>query len=883
MEKTFVRTVEPAVKASIQDLLKKGQRELRKKLISHVSIQETLDTLIRNVEEIEPDMLGSVLLLDGENRALIHCSAPSLPQEYCEAINGIKIGPAVGSCGTAAHTGECVIVEDIETHPYWEPFKAYALKHGLRACWSQPILSADDKILGTFALYYKQVRTPSQAEKELLEAAAELASIAIEWKQLEDELSQSTKSLAYQTDLIKTITNNATSALFMMDTKGHCTFMNTAAERMTGYTLDEIANKPLHNCIHHTHPDGTPYPLKECPIDRALPERNQVRAHEDIFVRKDGTFFPVLCAAEPIFENGEPVGTVVEVRDITREKEAQKALTQSHRETQLANLLLDSMSQVQQKFISGADQWTLWDEFVKDMLALTSSEYGYIGEVLYKENGDPYLVFRGLTNIAWNPETQKLFEGLRTRGLEFHNMDNLYGAGLVDNGSVVISNNPAQDPRKGGLPHGHPALNAFIGLPIYGRDGKLIGQIGLSNRPGGFDESIAEYLKPLLITCSYILEAYRNIESRKKAEQAIVESEERFRVMAEAAPVKIWMLNEAGKLTYCNQKTTDFFGYTLAELSDMGWADLTHPDDQEKLIEIIQTSFNSQQPYEAEIRYKRFDGEYRWLLLSAIPRFESDHFLGFVGSALDITERRQMREELERLVKERTAQLTAVNKELEAFAYSVSHDLRAPLRTIDGFSQAVREMYADKLDNRGQDYLTRIYKGTQQMGQLIDDMLNLSRLTRGELHVEKGLDLSRIAKEILEESQRHHPERTVAVEVEDNLIADADRNLAAVLLRNLLENAWKFTSKKSSAAIKVGSLMQDGKTVFYVQDNGAGFNMDYQDKLFGAFQRLHDTDEFPGTGVGLATVQRIVNRHGGKIWAEGRVDEGATFYFTLSA
>ncbi|MFH1114463.1 MAG: PAS domain-containing protein [Pseudomonadota bacterium] len=236
--------------------------------------------------------------------------------------------------------------------------------------------------------------------------------------------------------------------------------------------------------------------------------------------------------------------------------------------------------------------------------------------------------------------------------------------------------------------------------------------------------------------------------------------------------------------------------------------------------------------------------------------------------------------ELEQRVGERTTQLVAANKELEAFCYSVSHDLRTPLRAIDGFSQIVARKYSDLLDAKGQDYLQRVVAECRRMGELIDDLLKLSRLTRAEMRKEK-VNLSAMASEIVAELKDKDPDRRVTTIIAPGLDAECDGGLMRVALENLLANAWKFTSTKPDAGIEFGAEDDDGGPVYFVRDNGAGFDMAYADKLFGAFQRLHLTTEFPGSGIGLATVQRVVHRHGGRVWANSVVGEGATFYFTL--
>ncbi len=350
------------------------------------------------------------------------------------------------------------------------------------------------------------------------------------------------------------------------------------------------------------------------------------------------------------------------------------------------------------------------------------------------------------------------------------------------------------------------------------------------------------------------------------------------------APIGIALIDLDGSYLKINPAYAKLIGCSEEEILRMNFRGTLLRDDQ-AFQDKIQELFHHRAPLvNLEISKTDQNGNPQWVFMTAsLARDRQEHPLYLVVQVIDVTDSKNAERQIRSLneeLRQHTTELEAANQELEAFSYSVSHDLRTPLRSINGFSQALLEDYQQLLDDQGQDYLRRICQASSRMGTLIDDLLNLSRVTRAEIKYET-VNLSTLAEKIIDEYRRLQPQRLVNVQIFPDMIDQGDYYLLGLVLENLINNAWKFTSLTPAALIEFGAQKVDRKTIYYVRDNGAGFDPQYLPKLFTPFQRLHRTEEFPGTGIGLATVKRIISRHGGRVWAEGQLNQGATFYFTL--
>jgi PAS domain S-box-containing protein len=415
----------------------------------------------------------------------------------------------------------------------------------------------------------------------------------------------------------------------------------------------------------------------------------------------------------------------------------------------------------------------------------------------------------------------------------------------------------------------HQALSALAPVPEADRARQL-------ELAGQF---LIESLSPFEMT----LRSYRDnarllglSEGGAEQNSEIARSREQLRTILDATTAIIYLKDAEGRYLFVNLAFQRVFDRRREDIIGLTDEEVLPPAVAEALRAVDRRVLQAGTPQELEETLPQADGAHTFLSLKFPLIDDGGHVYGLCCVATDITERNRQAEALRQAI----ATAENANRELEAFSYSVAHDLRAPLRSIDGFGQALLEDFGDKLDDQAQRYLGFMRQSAKHMAQLIDDLLALSRVSRSDLSRGR-VDLSDTCRAIAERLQATEPCRQVAFDIQDGVVAQGDARLLRAALENLVGNAWKFTGKQAQGTIAFGAVADESPPVYFVRDDGAGFDMTYVDKLFGVFQRLHKATDFEGTGIGLATVQRIIRRHGGRVWAEGEVGRGATFYFTL--
>ena len=564
----------------------------------------------------------------------------------------------------------------------------------------------------------------------------------------------------------------------------------------------------------------------------------------------DGNYIPTYVATRKLLIDTPTISAVV--TDLTQQKRSEEIVRKGR--------VMQAIDRVLRKYLTSDTMEEIGEFCLEVAEELTESELGFIAEV----KSDGLLQTIAISKIGW--ETCTMIDKAGHRMLpDYFKVRGLYGQVLL-NGESLLTNNPPGHPQSGGTPAGHPPLKNFLGVPLKYQD-RTIGVLALANRKGGYRPEEREAIEALAPAIAEII-------MHKKAEEATKESEERFRAIADNTPDHILVQDADLRYTFV---VNPQIGFTEKDMLGKTDYELLSKEDAERLTRIKRQVIDTGKPVGLEESAVNKTGQLEYFSGSYIPRFNREGKVdGLIGYFRNITERKKNEERLKRYAHE----LESANKELESFSYSVSHDLRAPLRTMDGFSEILVQEYGDRLDQTGNDYLNRIRNASQNMAQLIDDIAKLSRITRAETVLEE-VNLSEMVRSVLNELKAGQPERLTEFDIAPEIKATADRQLIHILMQNLLGNAWKFTSKCPLTKIEFGELVLRGKRTYFIKDNGAGFDMRYAERLFKPFQRLHSDKDYSGTGIGLAIVQSVILRHRGSVWAESEPGKGATFFFTL--
>jgi len=617
--------------------------------------------------------------------------------------------------------------------------------------------------------------------------------------------------------------------------EGRWVEVNDSFLRMLEYARDEV--------IDHTSVDLKLYvkPNERDQVWQTILEQGKFENREMTWRTKTGKVITVISSNESLILNGQE-HTMFIVMDITERKKTELEVVRLNRE-------LRAIRECDQTIVHENDEQTLLTKVCSILCTTAGYRMAWVGTIQHDEGksvlplawcGDrEYLIG---ANITWaDTERGRGPTGLSARTGKTHFFQD-------------FATDPAAAPwRKSALSRGY---RSSIAIPLLDVNGSVFQIFTLySEEPNYFNPAEVRLLEELATDISFGINALRERAKRQQAEAEV----SHLASFPELNPNPIVELDSNGNISYANPAAKMRFPDLLVqEIKHPFLVDLTNIIPQAETSSITRDINVGNSWYEQTLAYTASTKTY--LLY-----------------ARDITERKNVEDKL----KQRTAELESSNKELEGFSYSVSHDLRAPLRSMAGFSTVLLEDYSEKLDHDGKQYLERIRDSGVLMGQLMDDLLKLSRVTRSDLYRGK-MDLSDMAKKITADLAKDEPQRKVKITITPNIIAYGDKNLLGLVLENLLGNAWKYTSKTAEPRIEMGVIEHSGKQAYFVRDNGVGFDMTYANKLFKPFQRLHKASEFAGTGIGLATVQRIISRHGGQVWAEAKVTEGATFYFTLS-
>lgn len=686
--------------------------------------------------------------------------------------------------------------------------------------------------------------------------------------------------LAEQLRLLRSIAERVPGLTYQArrnpDGTAQITYVNDRALDMLEYSPEELM-ADVRKLYARVHPDDLKATLAS--LDASARDLTLWSHSYRVVLPRQGVRWHQVDAA-PL---REPDGSVVwhgYTTDITEERLAQQRVERQQR-------MLDAVREAQASFIEAEDKRRSFDGLLEAFLKVTGSQYGFIAEVAHDEAGQPYMRTHAVTDISWDPASHRHYQEHAEFGMVFRNLHTLFGHALTTR-LPVIANQPAVDPRRGGLPPGHPRMDCFLGVPLMAGD-NMVAMVGLANQDGGYSEEDIRFLEPLMGAVRQLVLAHRALVARRESEAALQAERQRLAWILEATRPGIWEADLGVGSLRVDARWAEIVGYTLDELQPVNlstWERLTHPDDLTEALRLSNLHIQGRMPYyECDIRMRHKQGHWVWVnTRGRVHRRTEDGTVMYMsGTHIDISDRVTAQEEvralnasLEQRVRERTALLERSMRDMEAISYSIAHDLRAPLRSVNGFVTLIQETEGERLSPEGTDMFARVARSSANMGRMITDMLELLRVVQVDM-APVPVDMVALTRSVVDaltpEDGSWH------VQVGHMPAALGDATLLRQVLSNLVDNAIKYSQHLPGPKVTVG--FDIPQEAFFVRDNGMGFDMARAGKLFGLFQRLHPGSEVPGMGVGLAIVARIIERHGGRVWAESTPGQGAVFWFRL--
>lgn len=860
-------------------------------IINRMEILPLLESILTRAEILANTQHGYIdmLMPDGQNLQQI------IGHGIFTQFIGTIVRPGEGLSGEVLSTAATRMVEN---NTVWREHIPKYIEADFKAIAAVPLIS-NGQIVGILGLAHTtSLEKFSEAQLEILDQFAELAALAmenatlyqasqaelVERKRAQEALSRSEENLHQALDA-------ANMGTWEWDLGSETVYWSKNVYKIFGVNPEDFQGS-FENYLSLVHPSDRQKLTSQLENSVLYPEQGYLAEHRILWQGKTVRWLEGKGKVR-LDETGKPTSMSGTITDITERKTAEQNLRKANQRLKKDALVLERRSallhvaaQVSRAASATLDP-DLLDQEVVDLVRKRFNLY-FVGLFLINEDG---------TCAQLRAATGKAGRLMLASNYHLEVAATSMVGWCIANRQARIALDVGEEALRLSNPL-LPLTRSELALPLISR-GQVLGAINVqSKRETAFSpedietfQTLSDQLANALLNARLYNQLQLELEERIQADDAVrllnseletrvhlrtmdlQASEEKFRALSENNPLQITRYDREGHYLYTNRvgrndllKPKDISG---KKLRDVLAADSSLVEYAEACIRQV---FETGKPLNTEFAQDDY-----YALWSLAPEFgPNGEVLSVITSAMDITERKRIEEELH----ERSLELQASNRELEAFSYSVSHDLRAPLRAIDGFSRILLDDYAEHLHTDTSHYLQRISEAARQMGRLIDDILRLSRITRSELHTSQ-VDLSALADSILTELLSREPERKLKIEIQSGLIVAGDERLLRVALENLLSNALKFTSKVENAQIRVGAQRDGMEKNFFISDNGVGFDMEYADKLFGAFQRLHNNDEFPGTGIGLAIVQRVINKHGGRIWGTAEKGKGATFYFSL--